>query len=297
MDFTLYWFMFPVSVLVATTAMLSGIGGAALFTPLFVVVFPLLGPEYPLASTVAAVGTALLTETFGFTSGLLGYLRRRLIDFRTAAAFMLLATPVAVTGALIAHRVSDQVLILAYAGLMVILAGVMIVFQPTAMALAPIPEAAPPEDRLSRRIVSRDGQVHTYRAPRLGVLGAGSTGLGAFLTGMLSVGIGEVVMPQLAKRGVPVAVAAATSVLVVIVVVASASFTQVARLVAEGGLEAVPWHLVCYTVPGVVLGGQLGPHLQGRFPQHHMERAIGVLFLLIALAMAQVGLHSGPTSG
>ena len=29
MDFTLYWFMFPVSILVATCAMLSGIGGAA----------------------------------------------------------------------------------------------------------------------------------------------------------------------------------------------------------------------------------------------------------------------------
>ena len=33
MDFTLYWFMFPVAILVATAAMLSGIGGAALFTP------------------------------------------------------------------------------------------------------------------------------------------------------------------------------------------------------------------------------------------------------------------------
>ncbi|MFQ5983766.1 MAG: hypothetical protein ACE5KS_10395 [Woeseiaceae bacterium] len=45
MDFTLYWFMLPVSVLVATTAMLSGIGGAALFTPIFLIVFPLLGPS------------------------------------------------------------------------------------------------------------------------------------------------------------------------------------------------------------------------------------------------------------
>lgn len=30
MDFTLYWFMFPVPICVATCAMLSGIGGAAL---------------------------------------------------------------------------------------------------------------------------------------------------------------------------------------------------------------------------------------------------------------------------
>ena len=73
MDFTLYWFMFPVSMLVATTAMLSGIGGAALFMPIFLLIFPLLGPEYPLTSPVAAIAVALLTETFGFSSGFVGY--------------------------------------------------------------------------------------------------------------------------------------------------------------------------------------------------------------------------------
>ena len=55
MDFSLYWFMVPVSMMVATTAMLSGIGGAALFTPIFLIIFPLLGPEYELASPVAAI--------------------------------------------------------------------------------------------------------------------------------------------------------------------------------------------------------------------------------------------------
>ena len=55
MDFTLYWFMFPVSIAVATCAMLSGIGGAALFTPIFILVFPLLGEEYVLASTMTAI--------------------------------------------------------------------------------------------------------------------------------------------------------------------------------------------------------------------------------------------------
>ena len=73
MDLTLYWFMFPVAILVATCAMLSGIGGAAPFTPIFMRVFPLLGPEYVLGSTVAAIATALITQTFGFLSGLIGY--------------------------------------------------------------------------------------------------------------------------------------------------------------------------------------------------------------------------------
>ncbi|MBT5049573.1 MAG: hypothetical protein HOM58_13825, partial [Rhodospirillaceae bacterium] len=82
MDWSIYWFMFPISICVATTAMLSGIGGAALFIPIFVIIFPILGPEYPL-TTAAAIGTALMTEVFGFSSGFVGYYRKRLIDFRS----------------------------------------------------------------------------------------------------------------------------------------------------------------------------------------------------------------------
>ena len=140
MDLTIYWFMFPVGMMVATTAMLSGIGGAAMFAPIFFIIFPLLGPNYPLASP--------------------------------------------------------------------------------------------------------------------------------------------------AKRNrVPVSVAAATSVFIVIVTVASASFTQISGLVAAGGINAVPWNLVLYTVPGVIVGGQIGPRLQGRVPPRVMEKAIGILFAVIGIAM------------
>ena len=122
MDFTLYWFMFPVSILVATSAMLSGIGGAALFTPIFILVFPMLGPEYPLASTVAAIGTALLTETFGFTSGFVGYFRKHLIDFAIVWRFLVISVPVAVAGAFLAHFVPGGYLIAGYAVLVFVLA-------------------------------------------------------------------------------------------------------------------------------------------------------------------------------
>jgi uncharacterized membrane protein YfcA len=110
MDWTIYWFMFPVSILVATTAMLSGIGGAALFTPIFLIIFPLLGPEYPLDSAVAAIGVALLTETFGFSSGFIGYYRKRLVHFKSAVPFIAVGVPVAVTGALLAQYTNAEIL-------------------------------------------------------------------------------------------------------------------------------------------------------------------------------------------
>ena len=37
-----YWFMFPISILIATVAMTFGIGGAAFFSPTFAILFPLL---------------------------------------------------------------------------------------------------------------------------------------------------------------------------------------------------------------------------------------------------------------
>ena len=280
MDFTLYWFMFPVSICVATAAMLSGIGGAALFTPIFILVFPLLGPEYPLASTVAAIGTALLTETFGFTSGFIGYRRRRLIDYAIVRQFLVLAVPVAVLGAFLAPYVADYLLIAGYAVLVLYIAWVH----------AGVPHT-PPDHTLAhdaRSLTDAAGKIYRYRIPALSSLDKLLTGAGSFLTGMLSVGIGEVIVPQLTKRGVPVEIAVAASVTIVIVTVASASFTLIGQVIADGGWGAVPWHLVVYSIPGVLIGGQIGPRLQGRIRQRTMELAIAGLFVVLAVAMLLV---------
>ncbi|PBO84288.1 MAG: hypothetical protein COA77_10330 [Thaumarchaeota archaeon] len=56
--------MLPVSTLVATGAMLGGIGGAAMFMPIFLIIFPLLGPEFTIAGPVAAIGVAMISSVF-----------------------------------------------------------------------------------------------------------------------------------------------------------------------------------------------------------------------------------------
>ena len=271
MDFTLYWFMFPVAIGVATLAMLSGIGGAALFTPIFVLLFPILGPEYVLASTFAAISTALLTQTFGFISGFIGYYRRRMIDFDLAVRFIKISAPVAVIGALVAHAVHDYILIAAYALLVFVLAFGMLF--------------------LRSEQTSRPNYDHPSRQPHFPTRDFALTGVGAFLTGMVSVGIGEVMISRLTRRGVPVGTAAATSVAIVMFTILLATATLVAQLVRDGGVGAIPWNLICYEVPGVAIGGQIGPLLQGRIKQRTMERAIGVLFIFLSVAMISVALQ------
>lgn len=303
MDLTMYWFMFPVSIVVATTAMMSGIGGAAIFMPIFVIAFPLLGPEYALESAAASIGVALLIETFGFGSGFIGYLRRQLIDFKLAAGFAAVAVPTAIAGALLSHAISDAILLFAYSVLMIILtfillrghhseqeqkgksnsAGAAAVKEPAPAEMDFIQE--PPYEFAIQRIDS-DGKVYHYNHCLPDRYGIAITGFGGFLAGLLSVGIGEVAMPQLVRRcRIPLAVAAATSIAIVIITIASASFTHISALISAGGINAVPWDLVLYTVPGVIIGGQIGPRIQGRFNPRLMEKIIAVVFGLIAIAM------------
>ena len=292
MDLTLYWFMFPVAIAISTTAILSGIGGAALFTPMFLIVFPLLGAEYTMSTAVTAIGAALLTQTFGFASGFIGYRRRGLIDYKSALPFIAVAVPIAILGALLSQSVDANLLKGTYAVLMAILS-VILLRRPASVEGTPTigaearsaGAAGAPE---VRELEARDGTRYRYAAPRQG-LGAVATGIGALLTGMVSVGIGEVIMGQLVKRHrVPVPVAAATSVLIVIATVTAASLAQVTALIAEGGVEAVPWNLVMYTIPGVIIGGQIGPRAQGKVSQKNMVRAIAFLFALICVAMASI---------
>jgi uncharacterized membrane protein YfcA len=112
MDWTVYWFMFPACVLVASIATFSGISGAALLTPFFLIGFPLLG--VPQISTVQAIGTSLFLDTFGFGVGVYNYLRLRLADLRTARALVEITLPLGALGAILAHYVPAQVLRIGY---------------------------------------------------------------------------------------------------------------------------------------------------------------------------------------
>jgi len=303
MDLTLYWFMFPVSMVVATLAMFSGIGGAALFTPIFLLIFPLLGSEYTLASASAAIASALFTELFGFSSGFLGYYMKRLIDFSMSKSFLLIAVPSGVLGALLLKYVDQTLLRFAYGILMLVLTYILFrghndvpteemyeedMFMDDDGHLGSelnkqAFELTTQSKKCDRKLTANDGSVFRYvlyKAQKV------PTFIGGFLTGMLSVGIGEVAMPQMIKKGkVPVPVAAATSILIVIITVIFASFTHITTLINEGGLNAVPWNLLMYSIPGVIIGGQIGPRLQGLVASHTLERAIGTLFCCIGLAM------------
>lgn len=211
-----------------------------------------------------------------------------MIDFKVAVPFISISIPIAIVGALLLALLKEQEIILksAYAILMLVLCPIILRHTPARTNLKDqnTKQNFVKDRRHLRSITSRTGVTYTYCSPRSGLKGASITSGGAFLTGLLGVGIGEVIIPQLIKRH-RIPVAAATSVYIVIVTIASASFTQVTALISAGGINAIPWNLVCYTVPAVIIGGQIGPWFKGSIAQRTMKNSIATLFGLIGLAM------------
>jgi uncharacterized membrane protein YfcA len=66
---------------------------------------------------------ALLTECFGFTSGLVAYARRGLADWRVSRPFIAVGAPAGVVGGLLVASADPSVLRLGYGALMVALGG------------------------------------------------------------------------------------------------------------------------------------------------------------------------------
>ena len=289
--------MFPACILIATIAMMSGISGAALLSPAIIIGFPLLG--VPTIATGAAIGMSLFTEFFGFGSGVVGYARRKLIDFRTVRILALVAIPVAVVASFVSQEIEPSILKGVYGVMMLPLA--FILWRQAAEQLRPGTRNPNPrytsindQDPEISRIVDSDGNAYEWKTCNRKA-GLALTGFGAAMSGLISTGIGEVEMPQLVKRcRIPIAIAAGTSIMIVAITVLAASVAHILTLLDEAGIDGVPWNLVIYTVPGAIIGGQIGSRLQGRISPRVMERSMSVLFLFIGLVfLASVTFLSG----
>ena len=278
-----YWFMLPVSVVVATVAMASGVEGATFFTPLFLLVLGI-PPE-------VAIGTGLITEVFGFASGLFAYVRRRLIDYSLARTLLIVTVPLAVLGTIIAGSVEPTVLkVILGMGLIAVAFSFLRSPEPALVRRA---DSAIEEEHGGGRgetcVVTAEGERISYTVCNKAE-GMLISGTGALFMGMISTGLGEMNGYFLLQRcKVPSRVAVATSVLVVAVTALVAATGHFIRFVQEGGDSLTTVLSLCiFTVPGVVLGGQLGAMVSSRISQHGLERALGILFVLIgSLTLAE----------
>ncbi len=279
-----YWFMFPISILVATVAMASGVEGATFFSPLFILALRL-PPE-------VAIGTALITEVFGFASGLFAYFRKRLIDYHLGASLLLATIPMAIVGAVASSLIPDVFLkVILGVGLFVV--ALSFLRQPAHEDVTHLDAAIDTQyggDKAETCLMAADGEEIRYTVCNR-TEGRLIAGVGALFMGMVSTGLGEMNGYFLLQRcRVPSKVSVATSVFVVAVTALIASAGHLLRFATAGG-DALPTVLsICiFTVPGVIIGGQFGSRVASAIPQRTLEISLALLFILVAvLTLGQV---------
>lgn len=277
--FLVHWWVFPASIAFSTVALSSGVSGALFFSPFFMLVVGLTPSQ--------AIGAGLLTEVFGMGNGLRSYVSQRVVDFRTAKWLLLGAVPAVVLGALAAHFVDPTILKLLFgAGLIGL--GAFLVYYDS-------PEKCEPGEcegnylkkkntgRGTTTIEAADGATFVYdtcwRLP-----GVALSTIGAFVTGLISAGLPEIVTTQLIVRcRVPPRVAVATSVFVLAIAAAAGALVH--------ALTATPvWYVVAWSIPGVLIGGTVGTRVGKYVPSELMETGLGVVFGLVGAIVLGVEL-------
>jgi len=274
-----YWYLFPVSALIATIAMSTGIGGAVFFSPLFMLALQL--------DAKIAIGTALINELFGFTSGVIAYIKSKLIDFTLAKNLLLFSVPTAILGSYYADLIPEVILKSIFAtGLLFIGYQIYTSWRQEIKEKLEAKHKKEFEDDFESKLTDSSGNVYKYTICNKG-MGRVFAGVGGAFLGMISVGLAELQEYHLvAKCKVPTPVAVGTSIFVVVITVFVASVGHFYEFATEGGavLEKVV-NLVIFSVPGVILGGQIGPKLQKVLPEDKLKIGIAFLFMAIGVFM------------
>jgi len=274
-----FWYLFPIAIVIATVAMSSGVGGAVFFSPLFMLGLQL-NPR-------VAIGAALATELFGFTSGLIAYLKAKLIDFDLAKNLLLFSVPAVILGSYYAEKIPAIVLKAVFAvGLMFIGQQLFSSWRKEEKQKMEQKHREEYEDDFESELIDGTGKVYHYTVCNRN-MGRSFAAIGGVFVGMISVGLAELQEYHLVARcKVPTPVAVGTSVFVVVITVFFASAGHFYEFATdEGEVMNQVLNVIIYTIPGVIIGGQIGPKLQTIVPEDKMKVAISVVFILLGVFM------------
>ncbi len=238
---------FPAGILIATVVSAVGIGGGILWMPFFIL-FLKIPPD-------TAVVTSLLVQTAGMGSGSVAFIRKKTVDLALAGLFLALTIPGLAVGALLTRLLSSANLGMAL-GLLTLTTAFLFVCVNQKFA----------DTGLER--------VQLKKALRYGWL----VSILAITSGMLSVSIGEWLVPLMCSRlKLRMRTAVATSIIMIFGTCVAGSFFHLVL----GGTPDM-WAFAC-AVPGVIIGGQLGPRLMENINERLLKDIFVFLLTLVSI--------------
>lgn len=275
-----YWFMLPLSILIATIAMSSGIGGAVFFSPLLMIGLKL--------EPGVAIGIALASELFGFSSGLIAYAKAKLIDYKLGINLLMYSIPFAIIGTIYGKEVPSEILKTIFAtGIIFIGYQLYSSWREEEREKMDKDNKKEFENSFESELTDSEGKVYHYTICNKG-MGRMFASIGGAFLGMISVGLAELQEYHLVARcKVPTPVAVATSIFVVVVTVLVASIGHFYEFIFHSSKDTLNQvvNVIIYSIPGVIIGGQIGPKLQKILPADLVKISIAIMFVIIGVFM------------
>lgn len=262
-------------VLIGLSLGALGGGGSILTVPALVFVLGLTAQQATAGSLVIVGVTAVIAS--------IGHARAGNTRWGRGATLALVGVPASVLGSKLNRDVNPDVLLLAFAALMVVAAvGMLLRTKPTPPTATP--DQQPGSGSGSTVIRTREQRTiaPTAITTAVRILAAG-LGIG-LLTGFLGVGGGFIIVPVLVvllRYDMPAAVG--TSLLVI-------ALNSAVALVARLGHGGLVWHVVVPFTLAAVAGSLGGTRLADRIDPASLTRAFAVLLLVVA---AYVGIQAG----
>lgn len=246
------WFLFPVGVAVAAVATSSGLAGSNFWIPIYL--------RWMALEPRLVFWMSLATMVFGFGSAVARNLAAGTIDWALVRRYGAVAAPASALAAVVAARAPQRLLLVVFA--------VFAFVYGLALIAGSLARGASPARTL----------------PWLAAALAGGAS-----QGLIATGAGTFTMPSmLAEVRGHHARAVGASVLLVF----GCSLIAVAFRM-DSVLAAAVWEnretlagMLLFAVPGVLIGGQLGPRLARRVPASMSRPYLGGLLVLVAALVA-----------
>lgn len=228
------WFLFPLAIIIAIFAMATGVSGANFWAPIYLLWLQL-DPH-------VGFWLSLISMIFGFSSGVVRNLRQGTINFFLLRHYLIPVLPGVIVGAVVVPFLPPRWLFLAFA---------LFVFGYGSWVL--------------RGLVRGSGSTLPPKEERIYW---GVALLGGFLTGLITVGLGKLLLPCCLRHKQCQSPGEAVGTTVTVVFLASlcaslARLTPSLLSVLRSEYQQL-LHILIFVVPGVIIGGQLGPRVAHR---------------------------------
>lgn len=234
-------------IAIAIVAMGVGIGGGILWAPLLIVVYGL--------APVEAVTYSLIIQVFGLGSGTLAFWRSGQTDLRLSALLAAAALPGVIIGSFGTHYIDENKLRLTL-GIMAMMLALMFVARNTEL---------------------EGGGEPGYQRGRVRQL-MPIPGLFGFIMGLLSLGIGEWLIPALRDR-LRLSMSRAVAVVVPMMLLLAA----LSSLIHISSIEELRLDYVLWGALGTVIGAPIGARLSRVIDDRLLKEAFIFIMTLLAV--------------